>query len=118
MSNPENDGVRSVGPSEASSLAQRGALLLDVREDDEWHEVRIEGAVHVPLGDLEASALPVDVPAGLPVVAVCRSGNRSSKAARALATAGHEAVNLDGGILGWIDADLPVVRGSFGGRPS
>ena len=116
MSNPEN--VRSVDPHEASLLSQRGAVLLDVREDDEWQEVHVEGAVHVPLGELDATALPVDVPAGLPIVAVCRSGNRSSSAARALAAAGHEAVNLDGGILAWIEVDLPVVRGSADGRSS
>ncbi len=118
MSTPENAHVRGVGPSEASSLSHQGAVLLDVREDHEWDEIRIEGAVHVPLGDLDATALPVDVPSNLPIIAVCRSGNRSSKAAVALAAAGHEVVNLEGGMNGWVDADLPVVSGPTESRTS
>lgn len=89
----------------ADAAADGQVLLLDVREDDEWAAGHAPGAVHVPLGTLRAADLPTD----RPVVAVCRSGNRSGVAAAALAQAGLEVVNMAGGMTAWAAAGLPVV---------
>lgn len=83
------------------------ALLLDVREDDEWHAGHAPEAVHAPL-----SALRPDHPAlarGRTIVCVCRSGNRSQRATHALNTWGFDAVNMVGGMQAWWAAGLPVV---------
>ncbi|AXT85043.1 rhodanese-like domain-containing protein [Aeromicrobium sp. A1-2] len=97
--------IHDVSIARAAELAAEGALMLDVREPDEWQAGHMAGAVHVPLGQLDPSTIPV----GTPIVAVCRSGNRSGKAAILLADAGHEVVNMDGGMLAWSEAGLPVV---------
>ncbi|TIC88304.1 rhodanese-like domain-containing protein [Nocardioides sp. GY 10113] len=97
--------VEDVDPTRALALVGEGALLLDVREDDEWAAGHIPGSVHMRLGDLD----PAKVPSGVRVVAVCRSGNRSRKAATALAAAGVDVVNLAGGVIAWHGAGLDLV---------
>jgi rhodanese-related sulfurtransferase len=64
------------------------------------------GAKHVPMGELGArtSELPRDTT----IVAVCRSGNRSDFVTHALRDAGFRAENLEGGMLAWVRAGLPV----------
>ena len=63
------------------------------------------GAVHMPLGSLDPRQFRTDVP----VVAVCRSGNRSGKAAELLAQGGIDVVNMAGGMTAWAAAGLPVI---------
>lgn len=93
-------------PREASELLARdAAVLLDVREPEEWSAGHAPVAQHVPLDQLS----PTAVPAGRLVIAVCRSGNRSGKAADLLAAAGVPAHNLAGGMKAWAQAGLPVV---------
>jgi rhodanese-related sulfurtransferase len=94
----------------AQDTARRAAtgevLLLDVREAAEWAAGHVEGAVHLPLGSLDPSTVPTD----RLVVVVCRSGNRSGRAALALAAAGTNAANMVGGMNAWATAGLPIVR--------
>ncbi len=86
--------------------------VLDVREAGELDDPelgRIEGARHVPLGELSgrASELPQD----RPIVAVCRSGKRSAQATVILRRAGIERVaNLKGGMINWNAHALPVEK--------
>jgi rhodanese-related sulfurtransferase len=92
---------------EAAALLDRGeAVALDVREPSEWRAGRMPGAKHVPMGELGArtSELPRDTT----IVAVCRSGNRSGFVTHALRDAGFRAENLEGGMLAWVRAGLPV----------
>ncbi len=106
------DPVREIDVQHAARLTEAGhALLLDVREDEEWAAGRAPGAEHVPLGSLQ----PGEVPTGRPVLALCRSGNRSGKAAQALAAAGVDVRNVTGGMKAWAAAGLPVVTAA--GRP-
>lgn len=83
------------------------AILLDVREDDEWLAGHAPGARHVRLGDLDPQSF---VDTATPVVAVCRSGNRSAAAAQKLATVGVTVYNLVGGMKAWREAGQPVIR--------
>lgn len=80
--------------------------LLDVREDDEWTAGRIDGAVHIPLGELPARLAELD--GDRPVVTVCRSGGRAGKAAELLTGAGLSAEVMDGGMTAWAQAGLPM----------
>ena len=79
--------------------------VLDVREDDEWTAGRIEGAVHIPLGELDRRVSELDP--DRPVVTVCRSGGRASKAAELLSAAGLNAEVMDGGMTQWAKDQLP-----------
>jgi len=79
--------------------------VLDVREDDEWTAGRIEGAVHIPLGELDRRVSELD--RTRPVVTVCRSGGRAGKAAELLRAAGVNAEVMDGGMTQWVRDELP-----------
>jgi rhodanese-related sulfurtransferase len=79
--------------------------VLDVREDDEWNSGRIEGAVHLPLGELERRVHELD--RNRPIVTVCRSGGRAGKAAGFLSGAGLQAEVMDGGMTQWVKDELP-----------
>jgi rhodanese-related sulfurtransferase len=89
------------------------AVLLDVRENDEWTAGHAPSAVHVPMGqvvqrlDEIAAALP-----DRPVRVVCRSGGRSARVAAYLIQAGWDAVNVDGGMRAWAAAGRPMVTDS------
>ncbi len=98
---------RQVTPQEAAERMAEGALLLDVREDDEWAAGHAPDAHHLPLGRLEADYTSLE--ATRPIVAVCRMGGRSEKAAVALRAAGYDVVNLAGGMQAWAAVDQPIV---------
>jgi rhodanese-related sulfurtransferase len=86
-----------------------GAQLVDVREPEEWAETGVpQGAVLVPLGDLESRAAS-ELTADRPVYVICRSGNRSQAGSDILVGLGFaEVYNVDGGITAWLAAGLPV----------
>jgi rhodanese-related sulfurtransferase len=104
----QSDPPGEVTPRRASSLLEQGAVLLDVREPDEWNEGHAPHAQHVPLRQLPTHL--THLPRDAHIVAVCRSGNRSATAAAFLKAAGFDAVNLVGGMRAWQRAGLPVVR--------
>lgn len=79
--------------------------VLDVREDEEWRQGHIEGAVHVPLMQLPGRL--DEVPDGRLLV-VCKVGGRSMRAVDYLVRLGHDAVNLDGGMIEWVAAGRPM----------
>jgi rhodanese-related sulfurtransferase len=99
--------VPQVDPIEAIRLLnESGAVLLDVREDDEWSAGHAPRAIHITLGSLDTRGFDPTVP----VVAVCRSGKRSATAASQLAAAGVTVYNLAGGMKAWLEAGQPVIR--------
>lgn len=98
--------VPSVAPREGSALVDDGAVLLDVREPDEWAAGHAPRAVHIPLGDLERELATIAADAR--VVVVCRSGGRSSKATAMLRATDRDAVNLEGGMQAWAAAGLEI----------
>ena len=83
-------------------------VVLDVREADEWDGGHIEGAVHVPLGDLPARVGELDPQAR--TLVVCHLGGRSARATAWLGQQGHDVVNLDGGMDAWEAAGRPTTR--------
>lgn len=104
---PQGSKIDEVSPQDAAGLRERGAVLLDVREPDEWAAGHAPDAIHVPLAQVESNAARF---AGQEVLAVCRSGGRSAQAAEALAQAGIKVRNVAGGMNSWAEAGLPVVR--------
>lgn len=99
----------AVDAAEARQRQQAGALLIDVREPMEWREGHAHGAKHIPLGSLPTrlSELPTD----REILTICRSGNRSSRAQQFLLANGYSKVlNVNGGMMAWTRANLPVKR--------
>ncbi len=109
----DDTAVPEIDPTEADRLVAAGAFLLDVREDDEWAAGRAPAAVHVPMGQVAERA--DELPADRVVVCICRAGGRSAAVAAALAGAGFEVANVDGGMSAWEALGLPVV--TDGGTP-
>lgn len=94
----------------APSINAATTLLVDVREIEEWNAGHAPKAVHIPLGDVEASLDRIKREAdGRPIAIICRSGTRSAQAAR-IATDGGIAnvVSIPGGMRAWVDAGQPV----------
>jgi rhodanese-related sulfurtransferase len=105
-------------PSVSATDVPPGAVVLDVREDDEWAAGHIDGAHHIPMGELPGR---FDDVAGLAdaspeLVVVCRSGSRSARVVAWLAQNGVDAVNLAGGMGAWVSAGRPMVS-ETGGAP-
>ncbi len=101
--------LTNVTVQQLHEATQAGALVLDVREPFEFAEGHVEGAVLVPLATVAARA--GEFPKDEPVYVFCRTGNRSLQAAQTLVAAGYTDVrNVEGGIVAWTAARLPVTR--------
>jgi molybdopterin/thiamine biosynthesis adenylyltransferase/rhodanese-related sulfurtransferase len=84
-------------------------VVVDVREQDEWDEGHIPGAVHVPRGHLESRIERLAPDTARPVVVYCSAGNRSAFAAKTLTELGYEdVVSLAGGFTDWKRNGFPV----------
>lgn len=105
-------GIREVGPPEAVKLInQEHAVVVDVREQNEFREGHIVDAIHIPLGSLQQRMGELEKHKDAPIIIGCRSGNRSSIAAGQLRKAGYENIhNLRGGVMAWQSAGLPLTR--------
>lgn len=84
-------------------------FVLDVRQPDEFRSGHIKGAKLIPLDQL--SGRLDELPRDREILCVCRSGARSSVAARQLAGAGFTVMNLRGGMMSWQMAGYPVSKG-------
>lgn len=100
-------------PQQATLLINHeDAIVLDVREDKEFVEGHILHAIHIPLGMLSDKIGRLQKYKDRPIIASCRSGNRSSSACSILLKNGFEKVyNLKGGIIAWENANLPLAKG-------
>jgi rhodanese-related sulfurtransferase len=104
-------GVEQADTLKATRLYNDDALVLDVREDNEYAAGHIPKAKHIPLAQLSGRISELDKFKNKPVLVTCRSGQRSARACGMLKKAGFETVyNQAGGILAWERANLPVTQ--------
>lgn len=105
-------GYEEADPTQATQLINReDALVIDVREPQEWSQGHIPGARHIPLGQLSSRLNELDKYKDRPLITQCRSGMRSASAASTLKKAGFTKIyNLKGGITAWKAAGLPLDR--------
>ena len=96
-----------IGARAAKGLVDAGALLLDVREPDEWQAEHAPEAMLLPMGQVRQHH--GELPRDRRIVVVCRSGGRSAAVTESLRASGFDAVNLAGGMCAWGAAGLPVV---------
>ena len=102
--------MQNISPAAAHALGD--AYIIDVREPEEVARARVDGAVHIPLGSLVQRV--DEVPRDRTVYLMCAVGGRSAQATQFLAAQGVDAVNIDGGIMQWHRAGLPVITGTGG----
>lgn len=99
-------------PEAVAMMNHQDAVLLDVRENNEYSEGHVQGSMHVPMSGFAKQLGTLDTLREKPVIVGCRSGARSARAAGILRKQGFEAVyNLKGGILAWENAGLPLTKG-------
>ena len=105
-------GVPAVDVHQATELQgdDGGALIIDVRERNEYTQVRAKGAVLLPLGSLNSRVR--DLPRDRELLMMCRTGGRSQNATQFLQAHGFENVtNVGGGVVAWLKAGLPTTSG-------
>ena len=106
MSHPEQSPAVTV--DRLPVLFPPAAILLDVREDDEWQAGHAPDAVHIPMSDIPSRASEIDNQSE--VYVVCKAGGRSARVVEYLNRVGYDAINVDGGMLAWQAAGRPIQR--------
>ncbi len=103
--------ITGIAPTDAQArLSQKSRpFLLDVRQPHEFQGGHISGAKLIPLTELprRMNELPKD----REIICVCHSGNRSVVATRQLTASGYQVLNMNGGMISWERAGLPVKKG-------
>ena len=105
----EEFGELEVDLDSFASAHAAGAVVLDVRNADEYDAGHVPGAKLIPLGQL--GARQDEIPDGNPVYVICATGGRSLAATRAMVHAGYRAVSVAGGTKGWIEQGRPFELG-------
>jgi molybdopterin/thiamine biosynthesis adenylyltransferase/rhodanese-related sulfurtransferase len=101
--------IDEIDAAEGSGLLGSGTLFLDVREQSEWDEGIIPGALHIPRGNLESRVEGLVPDRDRSIVVYCAVGARSAFAAKTLAELGYENVlNLAGGFTEWKRNGFPT----------
>jgi rhodanese-related sulfurtransferase len=106
-------GLATVSPDAAAAVIEAdpdGLVVLDIRTPEEFAEGRLDDAVLVDFYDPDFADQLAELDPDAPYVLYCRSGNRSGEALEIMDDLGFNSVsNVDGGILAWAEAGLPVV---------
>lgn len=98
------DEIDEVSSSEVHERLENGErpLLLDVREQDEWQEGHLPGAVHIPRGHLESRVEALVPDKSREIVVYCAGGSRSAFVAKSLAELGYgDIASMAGGFADW-----------------
>lgn len=92
--------------------ANPDVLVVDVRTPAEYESAHIDGAINLPLDQVDAHLRRIVTDAGGTMVLICQSGNRAERARQALAKTGlTDLAVLEGGMNSWIASGAPVTRG-------
>ncbi len=101
---------QEISVAQAAAMRNKGSLLLDVRQPEEWTESHVPGSTHIPLGELNARV--GELPRDQEIVVVCHSGNRSKRGRDILLKAGFGKVtSLAGGLTAWAAGGQPTISG-------
>ncbi|MEY2478150.1 MAG: hypothetical protein QOG87_3465 [Actinomycetota bacterium] len=99
-----------VGLDELAKAIDEGAVVVDVREVDEYAEAHVPGVRLIPLSEFQQRW--EEIPGDGPVYVICAVGGRSMKAATALRQAGIDAFNVAGGTNAWKGEGRPIESGA------
>ena len=107
-----NNQVKEISATDAIKKTKEGILFVDVREPDELAEIsfHVQNIINIPLSTLTERM--DEIPKNKDVLLVCRRGRRSFIATERLLENGFTKVsNMKGGIMEWINNNLPVKKG-------
>jgi rhodanese-related sulfurtransferase len=101
--------ITEISAADAKKQAEAGeAILIDVREEDDWRDGHAEGAKHLSRGVIEMEIEDAAPDLKKPIICYCGGGSRSALAAESLQKMGYENVrSLAGGFRAWKEARLP-----------
>lgn len=107
--------VSAITVQDAKALLDAGdAIMVDVREQDEWNSARIPGTLFAPLSQMPQAWDTLDLPQDKTVIVQCKSGGRSGRVCEFVGPTtkdGQPVLNLTGGIIAWTEAGYPVIQG-------
>lgn len=110
----QDSNRKVMSTKEAFELMQKdtNVVILDVRTPAEyWGELgHVKGSVLIPVQELERRWSELEPLRDKTILAICRSGNRSGRAAKLLNEKGFKALNVEGGMLKWNEEKLPVEK--------
>ena len=104
--------ITEVSPLEAANKIENGgAVLIDIREREEWDDEHIPKALHVSRGRLEGEIEDLVFDPNADIIVHCGGGGRSALAAESLQRMGYKNVSsLGGGLKAWKAAGLPTEK--------
>jgi rhodanese-related sulfurtransferase len=104
--------ITEISPKDAATRSKSGeAVIVDVRETDEWDEEHIHGAIHLSRGTIELDIEDKVPDANAMIICHCGGGGRSALAAESLQKMGYKKVrSMAGGFKAWKAAGLPVTK--------
>ena len=102
---------KSISVADAMQLIENGALIIDVREQNEYNQSHIENSVLVPLSTVSAEKINEVNPQNKTILIHCHSGKRSKVAANIILTQGYtgEILELDEGIKAWTEFGQKII---------
>ena len=102
--------IAEISPAEAQAQAERGdAILIDVREEEDWRDDHAKGAKHLTRGTIELEIEEQVPDPKTPIICYCGGGSRSALVAESLQKMGYENVrSMAGGMRAWKEAGLPT----------
>ncbi|MHC9044364.1 rhodanese-like domain-containing protein [Microbacterium saperdae] len=100
---------RAVSAAESIELIAAGAVVVDVRREQDWRRRHIPGSIHIPLAQLEERA--DELPDDRLLITICTGGLLSSGAASLLTELGFDAANMARGLIDWRAAGGDLVGG-------
>ena len=104
--------IREISPEDAAPKLKRGeAVIVDVREKDEWDEEHVAGATHLSRGTIELEVEETFPDLNTTIICHCGGGGRSALAAESLQKMGYKNVrSMAGGFKAWKAAGLPTSK--------
>lgn len=101
--------IEEITVDELQKLGSKDILVIDVREEEEFLEIRAAGAILLPLGQVPENI--ETLPKNEKFYIICASGNRSMVACEFLRDRGYSPVNIVGGTKAWMSAGNDVITG-------
>ena len=104
--------ITEISPQDAAAKSNSGeAVIVDVREKDEWEKEHIPGAIHLSRGTIELDIEDKAPDSNAMIICHCGGGGRSSLAAESLQKMGNKNVrSMAGGFKAWKAAGLPTTK--------
>jgi rhodanese-related sulfurtransferase len=103
--------ITEISPTDAAAKSRSGAVIVDVREKDEWDEEHIPDVVHMSRGMLELEVEDKFPDRNMTIICHCGGGGRSALAAESLQKMGYKNVrSMAGGFKAWKAAGLPTTK--------